>query len=148
MGAGARTRAAVALVAAAALCSGCALQDRVTLPVPLPTDVPFAYHLQTESGGDGALLEGTLELQDGCLVVLTSYEGLEDLPPEVPVLPIAVTTWDGTTLTVEGEATDVGDEIALGGGFSASPGSAGYVPDSCHTEDDDDGRYFYVGIYG
>lgn len=66
-----RTTATRALVGAGllALVAGCSAGEH-RLPDPLPTDVPFAYHLQTESGGDGALLEGTLELMDGCLLVL------------------------------------------------------------------------------
>jgi hypothetical protein len=142
---GRSTAAGAAALGALALCGACSQGH--SLPSPLPTDVPYAYHLQTEPGGSGALLEGTLELQDGCLVVLPSYEGVDDdLPPAVPVLPIAVTTWDGTTLAVDGEATAVGEEITLGGGSHAEPTDAAFVPQTCPTGGDD--RYFIVGIQG
>ncbi|GAB2610360.1 hypothetical protein GCM10027067_22230 [Pseudactinotalea suaedae] len=138
------------MVGALTLCAACSQAQRPSLPSPLPTDVPYAYHLQTESGGDGALLEGTLALQDGCLVVLRSYEGLDDdLPPVVPVLPIAVTTWDGTTLTINGESAAVGELISVGGGYRPETGDW-FVPDGCPALDEspDGANYFGVGIYG
>lgn len=144
----ARSKAALAALAVLALCAACT-QDRHSLPARLPTDVPFAYHLQTEPGGDGALLEGTLDLQDGCLVVLPSWEGFdEELPPVVPVLPIAVTSWDGTTLEVNGESSAVGDSISLGGGYRQVEGDW-FVPEGCPpiSEQPDEANYFGVGVF-
>lgn len=144
----ARSTAALAALGALVLCGACS-QDRHSLPHPLPTDVPFAYHLQTESGGDGALLEGTLDLQDGCLVVLPSWEGFdEELPPFVPVLPISVTSWDGTTLEVNGERAAVGETISLGGGSRQVAGDW-FVPDGCPpiSEAPDEANYFGVGVF-
>ncbi len=139
---------AAAVWGALLLCGACA-QGRESLPFPLPTDVPFAYHLQTESGGDGALLEGTLDLQYGCLVVLPSWEGFdEELPPVVPVLPIAVTSWDGTTLEVNGESAAVGEPISLGGGFRQTTDDEWFVPEGCPplAEGADEENYFGVGV--
>lgn len=133
---------AFALTAAVALCAGCALVGRHSLPHPLPTDVPFAYHLQTQAGRDGAPLEGTLELQDGCLVVMPMYEGMEE--PVVPVVPIASASWDGTTLTLNGESTAVGEQISLGGGYDAEPPDDAFVPEGCPPAATD--RYFTVGL--
>lgn len=123
--------AVVAIVAAAT--GGCVrAAPGAELPDPLPTDVPFAYHLQTVSGSGGAGLEGVLELRDGCLVVIPTYEGAtEPAEPVVPVLPIAVTTWDGTTLTVGQESAEVGSPISLGGGYHDTPVEGAFVPDGC-----------------
>jgi len=61
------------------------------------------------------------------------------------VLPIAVTTWDGTTLTVEGAATDVGEgsrSVACSPPSQAALTSSGAL---CPTGGD---QYLYVGING
>lgn len=138
-----RGRRALCALAVLALSGGCAGPEAHRLPDPLPTDVPFAYHLQTTSGSDGALLEGTLELRDGCLVVLPEYEGME--APVVPVVPIAVSSWDGTTFTVNGESADLGESIALGGGYHDGSGAdLHFLPAGC-PEAESDG-YFTVGI--
>jgi len=139
-----RTGAVVGAVVAAAAALplvGCADGTPSSLPDPLPTDVPYAYHLQTESGSDGALLEGILELQDGCLVVIPEYEGMDD--PVVPVIPIAATTWDGTTLSVDGVTADLGERIALGGGYHGQPGEDSFVPEGCTSGVD---GFFTVGL--
>lgn len=141
-----RRRRAVCLVAGASVVRGltaCSLQiGDPQLPDPLPTDVPYAYHLQTERGGSDALLEGTLELVDDCLVVVPSFEGWEE--PVVPVLPIASTTWDGERLTVSGERAAIGGSISLGGGYTDRADVADFLPAPCPTGGDD--RYFVVGL--
>lgn len=138
-----RTTASPALaIALACLAAGCGGAGDRPLPEPLPTDVPFAYHTQTQPGGDGALLEGTLELQDGCLVVLPIHDGTQE--PVVPVVPVVATTWDGTTLTVNASSAAVGEEISLGGGFHARPPDGAVVPECCPPATTD--RYVVVGL--
>lgn len=97
------------------------------------------------AGSAGALLQGTLAIQDGCLVVIPSNEGAPGITePVVPVIPISVTTWDGTTLVVGDATATIGSEIALGGGFSEAPPDDAFVPQSCPSPTVD--GYFTVGI--
>lgn len=139
-----RPTRAVAVSGAVLLCVACG-EASPSLPAELPTDVPYAYHLQTVEGSDLAQLEGTLDLLDDCLVVMPEYEGVDEpVDPVVPILPIAVVEWDGTTLEVNGERAAVGDRISLGGGYAAQPPDGAFVPPSCPTGGDE--RYFTIGI--
>src|SRR5690606_5971341 len=92
--------------------------------------------------GTAPELEGTLDLQDGCLVVLPAHDGTQE--PVVPVVPVVATTWDGTTLTVNASSAAVGEEISLGGGFHARPPDGAFVPESCPPATTD--RYLVVGL--
>lgn len=135
---------AVALGGAALLCAACSRGPQ--LPADLPTDVPYAYHLQTVAGGDGAELVGTLEMLDGCLVVIPEGGGIvQPADPVVPILPIAVVDWDATTLEVNGERAAVGDRISLGGGYSTTRADADFVPAGCPPASDE--NTFFVGIF-
>jgi len=79
-----------------------------------------------------ALLEGTLDVRDGCLVVTPSWD---DAPPDtfvVPVFPRKYASWDANreVLTFGGVDYEMGDVIAAGGGWG--PQSADMdIPAAC-----------------
>lgn len=105
----------------------------VTQPedVALPTSGPVAMSdFEPDWVGNMASLEGTLAVDEGCLQV----EG-RDGSAAVPVLPAALTSWDGDTLTWDGKDYALGDTISLsGGGATAktlSDATEYYVPDAC-----------------
>jgi hypothetical protein len=90
-----------------------------------------------------ALLEGTLELRDGCLVVTPAWESE---PPDtfvVPVFPRKYASWDDAreVLTFGGVEYEMGDEIAAGGGWGP-PSDDIDLPAAC--EPDASGDVMYV----
>lgn len=105
-------------------------------------DSPVArYEWQPGSGANQALMEGTLELRDGCLYIVGSgdTEGLT----VVPVLTRALASWDSETetLTYAGQDYAMGDEVAAGGGWG-EPNDEMTLPDAC--EPDEWGQVMYV----
>ncbi|PXA72779.1 hypothetical protein CTB96_01355 [Cryobacterium arcticum] len=79
-------------------------------PFPMFTDGLLTYERVEQPGGGyvsmAALFVGTLTFENGCLRV-----GGDPL-----IFPADLTTWDGTTLTVDGLEYQVGDRMAAGGG--------------------------------
>jgi hypothetical protein len=86
---------------------------------------PVAYVEQLSEDGMDALLTGTVELSDTCLTIRddSGYRWL-------PIFQQPRATWDGTTLTYDGEQYADADRISLGGG-TVDPAAADYVPDAC-----------------
>ena len=98
--------------------SGCGVGGAGIAPAPSPTpefpmftDGLLTYERVEQPGGGyfsmAALFVGTLAVENGCLLV--------DGSPYL--FPADLTTWDGTTLTVDGLEYRVGDQIAAGGGM-------------------------------
>lgn len=129
MGTGAR-RAVVGLVVLA-LAAGCG----GSTPEHAPTDVAV-YDPSGGPGGFAALLAGTLERVDGCVVVRDDGTGgaVAGAADSVPVFPRGV-HWDGDALVVGGTSYRLGDHVELGGGVLAEPGAsaslAADVPPAC-----------------
>ncbi|WEO78280.1 hypothetical protein BJQ94_04365 [Cryobacterium sp. SO2] len=104
----------LAAVLALAL-TGCAA-GAAAAPSPTATEFPMftdgllTYERVEQPGGGyvsmAALFVGTLTLENGCLLV-----GGDPF-----LFPADLTTWDGTTLTVDGLEYQVGDKLAAGGG--------------------------------
>jgi len=93
------------------------------------------YDWSSSDVGMQALLEGTLELRDGCLVVNPSWD---NTPPDtfvVPVLPRKYTSWDASrkVLTFGGVDYEMGDAIAAGGGWGP-PTSDTEIPSTCEPD--------------
>lgn len=96
---------------------------------------PVAYVTPRSDMGDGALLEGTVTVTDGCLLIV------DDLDQTwLPIFQRPRTTWDGTTVTYNGTPYRDGSHIRLGGGGVDDAGSADYAPDGCEFD-----YAFYVG---
>ena len=115
------TRFGVVVLASTLALVGCAA-------TPLPSSGPVAVYPAPDYGMD-ALLDGTVRLNDGCLVV----EGGEGTTA-VPVFPSDDVTWDEDSklLTWRGETYSDGDAISLGGGFVGTSGiENGYFPEDC-----------------
>lgn len=129
----------VAIIAASALAACATPVDNGDLDAP---DSPVARD-DWEPGSDAltALMEGTLELRDGCLYIVGSgdTEGLT----VVPVLTRALASWDSETetLTYAGQDYAMGDEVAAGGGWG-EPNDEMTLPDAC--EPDEWGQVMYV----
>jgi hypothetical protein len=104
----------LAAVLALAL-SGCSA-GAAAAPSPTATEIPMftdgllTYERVEQPGGGYvsmlALFTGTLTFENGCLRV-----GGDPF-----LFPADLTTWDGTTLTVDGLEFEVGDSMAAGGG--------------------------------
>lgn len=72
--------------------------------------------------------EGVLDLVDGCVVL---KNGLNDDAMTL-VLPAAVTTFDGTAVTIRGKSLPLGTKVWMGGGSaSGDMPSAWSVPAAC-----------------
>ena len=110
---------AIAAVATLALCgcgpgeagsAGPASPGPSAAPFPMFTDGLLTYERVEQPGGGyvsmAALFVGTLTFENGCLRV-----GGDPL-----IFPADLTTWDGSTLTVDGVEYEVGDRMAVGGG--------------------------------
>lgn len=90
---------------------------------------PVAYVTPSTDGGDDALLEGTLQVSDSCVVIVdASGQAL------LPVFQRPRTTWDGTTLTYNGKPYTDGSTISLGGGYNDEPLAADYAPEGCDVD--------------
>lgn len=109
-----RRRAVLLLALAAVGLAGC---------TATADDAPFATYPRPDAGMD-ALLMGTLEMRDGCLVVDT---GEGDV---LPVFPEGDAQWGEEVLTWKGESFDIGAQISLGGGYSGAIANA-TIPAAC-----------------
>ncbi|WP_250445648.1 hypothetical protein [Actinotalea sp. C106] len=96
---------------------------------------PIAYVTPSSDAGDGALLEGAVSVNETCVLIVDEFG-----QTWLPVFQRPRTTWDGTTLTYNGERYTDGSHIRLGGGGSAGTGSADYAPEGCEFD-----YAFYVG---
>lgn len=103
-------------VASAIGLAGCAAAS-------LPTSGPLAVYTSPEGGMD-ALLEGTLHLRNGCLVITG------DPGAWVPYFPAGSASWDGEVLRWNDRGYREGDQISIGGG-EGDIGPDGYTPDGC-----------------
>ncbi|WP_425953542.1 hypothetical protein [Xylanimonas sp. McL0601] len=123
---------AAATAAIALVCAGCA---DATPPAADPGSPAASYSRTGPWGeGDDALLQGTLALDDGCIVVVGP-----DGTVRTPVLPTDF-RWDpGTeTLSAFGVRLTVGEAVSLGGGGGADPSTlGGHVPGACSPSDED-----------
>lgn len=90
---------------------------------------PVAYVTQSSDGGDDALLDGTVQVSDSCLVIV---DGLGQT--WLPIFQRPRTTWDGATLTYNGGPYTNGSGIRLGGGFHDEPTEADYAPEGCDVD--------------
>ena len=100
-----------------------------------PNSPVARYDWSSRDGGMDALLEGTLELRGGCLVVNPSW----DDAIMVPVFPRAYASWDADRelLSYGGRDYGIGDPIWAGGGY-APPAPDAAIPASCSVAADDD----------
>jgi hypothetical protein len=80
-------------------------------------------------GGDGALLEGTVRLEDGCLFVEASAD-----ERFLAYFPDDEVEWSGRGLRYGGSTYGSGDSIALGGGTSSATRP---VPSDCRERFED-----------
>ncbi|PKQ18834.1 MAG: hypothetical protein CVT68_01405 [Actinobacteria bacterium HGW-Actinobacteria-8] len=102
------------------------------------SDSPVArYDWSSRDGGMDALLEGTLEMRGGCLVVNPSWDEAETVV--IPVFPRAHASWDADSdvLSYAGHGYEIGDSIWAGGGFVPAPPTAA-IPASCAVKAGDD----------
>ncbi|WP_182113426.1 MULTISPECIES: hypothetical protein [unclassified Actinotalea] len=84
---------------------------------------PVAYVTPSSDGGDSALLEGTVQVSDSCVVIADEFG-----QTWLPIFQRPRTTWDGTTLTYNRRPYTDGSSISLGGGFNEEPLDADYAP--------------------
>ena len=128
MGTGARAGVVGTVMLALALTAGCG----GSTPAPAPTDVAV-YDPSGGPGGFAALLAGTLERVDGCVVVRDDGTG-GAVADSVPVFPRGV-HWDGDALVVGGTTYRLGEHVEFGGGVLAEAGEsaslAADVPAAC-----------------
>ncbi|MDN4490309.1 hypothetical protein QQX13_05640 [Demequina sp. SYSU T00068] len=97
-------------------------------------DSPVArYDWDPADGGDSALMEGTLELIDGCLCIVGAGE--TDGLITVPVFSRSLTSWDADSrvLTYAGRDYALGDPVSAGGGWGP-PTSAMTIPEACEPD--------------
>ena len=136
-------RAAVLALAVLPL-TGCAAGGSDPVPGSTTADLPFATYERTGEGGDSALLTGTLELRDGCVVVAAEVADPEVADPVVadPVVPVLPDTarWDAVeqVVAIEGREFAIGSVVAWGGGFTTGPPAVARRPAACPQ----DAEYF------
>lgn len=123
------------------VCAACAP------PLDGPTDIAAAdspvatYDWSPHDPSNDALMEGILELRDGCLHIVGTgdTEGFTT----VPVLSRQLAAWDkaSQTLTYYGVDFKMGDAVAAGGGWGSSTEEA-TIPAACSP--DEYGEFMYV----
>ena len=129
----------LALVAVAALAlAGCS-HDIGDLD---DADSPIARYDWDSSAAMEALLEGKLELRNGCLVVNLSYD---PYLPVVAIFPRAYTAWDAeaSVLTYSGHEYRMGDAVSAGGGGAEAIPNEGF-PAACEPFVTDNTGVFYI----
>ncbi|WP_156156119.1 hypothetical protein [Demequina maris] len=122
-----RALAGVILLALA----GCGAHDTGDLDAP---GSPVArYDWDPADGGEAALLEGVLELHDGCVYVVGGGDAAG--MTTVPVFPRALTSWDAEAqvLTYAGRDYAMGDEVSAGGGWGP-PNEDMTIPEGCEPD--------------
>ena len=87
--------------------------------------IDFATYEPTGTGGDSALLEGTLADRGGCLVIEDATGG--DVLPVWPSNRVSASSTGG--LRLMGADYELGDTIAVGGGFAERLEAK--IPESC-----------------
>ncbi|PVU81914.1 hypothetical protein DDP54_01515 [Cellulomonas sp. WB94] len=107
----ASARMAVVGMMVLALTAGCG----GSTPAPAPTDVAVYDASGGGPGGLAALLAGTLERVDGCVVVRGDGIDMAKDVEYVPVFPLGV-HWDGDALVVQGTKYRLGEHVQFGGG--------------------------------
>lgn len=134
-----RLAKAATLVAVPLLALAACAQETSDLDAP---DSPVARYDWSGGAGMAALLEGELELRDGCLIVNLSYD---PYTPVVAVFPRAYTSWDAENevLTYAGVDFHMGDSVAAGGGGVDTPPDDGF-PDACIPLAQEEGSLFYI----
>ena len=98
-------------------------------------DSPVARYDWDGGAAMQALLEGTLEMRDGCLVVRPSWDDVAADTYVLPAFPRTYTSWDGArdVLTYNGEDYRMGDQIAAGGGW-VTPTEGTVIPPTCELD--------------
>lgn len=91
-------------------------------------------------GGDAAGIQGVLELVNGCLRVRDDRDDVGTVT--YPAFAAGTFRWDAgsQTLTVDGSAITVGDQVLLGGGTGSTDRADVSAPEGC----DDDAGFFIV----
>ncbi len=105
------------------------------------SDSPVArYDWEPGSAAMAALMEGTLQLRDGCLYIVGTGDTAE--VTVVPVLTRALASWDAEaqTLTYAGTTYALGDDVAAGGGWGP-PSEDATIPDACVPDEYGDVMY-------
>lgn len=104
-------------------------------------DSPVARYDWSGGSAMAALLEGTLELRDGCLIVNLSYD---PYTPAVAVFPRTYAAWDAETsvLTYAGREYGMGDSVSAGGGGGNVPDER--IPAACLPFINADEGVFYI----
>lgn len=99
-------------------------------------DTPVAQYDWSEGAAMQALLEGTLELRDGCLVVIQTASDASSDAVVVPVFPRKYASWDSArdVLAFNGVDYGMGDSIAAGGGW-VDPTEDMDIPGACEPDD-------------
>ncbi|MDN4474797.1 hypothetical protein QQX09_02885 [Demequina sp. SYSU T00192] len=111
--------------------AGCATHGTGDLDA---SDSPVArYDWDPADGGDAALMEGVLELRDGCLYI--AGDGDAAGLTTVPVLPRALASWDAEAqvLTYAGRDYAMGDAVSAGGGWGP-PTEDMTIPEGCRPD--------------
>jgi hypothetical protein len=105
-------------------------------------DSPVARYTWDGGAAMDALLEGTLEVRDGCLVVNLAYD---PYLPTVAVFPRKYTSWDAATQTLTYAGIDyaMGDAIWAGGGGAAEIPEEGF-PAACEPFVTEDNGFFLI----
>jgi len=95
------------------------------------------YDWSSRDGGMDALLEGALEMRDGCLVVNPSWDDASTVV--VAAFPRDYAAWDATreVLSYAGRDYGIGDSIWAAGGSVPPPPDA-VIPASCALGAGDD----------
>lgn len=128
----------VATVAASLALAGC---GSATGDLDAPDSPVARYDWDPSSGGNDALMAGTLELVDGCVVIVGT--GDADGLSTVPVFTRQLAAWDADAevLTYAGVDYPMGTEVAAGGGWG-EPTADMVIPEAC--EPDEWGEVMYV----
>lgn len=105
-----RALGAVSLIIVLQMLAACAGSE----PAGEPLVIDFATYEPTGTGGDSALLEGTLADRGGCLVIEDASGG--DVLPVWPGNRVSLPPAGG--LRLMGAGYELGDTIAVGGGFA------------------------------
>lgn len=105
-------------------------------------DSPVARYDWSGGAAMEALLEGTLELRDGCLVVNLSYD---PYLPTVAAFPRKYSHWDAATetLTHAGVEYRPGDAVWAGGGGTSHIPDDGF-PSACTPFVTENNGLFYI----